>query len=49
MAVSECKTHFAALFPFHEVLKASGTVLMARLVEYKQRTFGRVWKPILHL
>lgn len=44
MTVPYCKTHthFAALFPFHEVLKATGTVLMARLVEHKQQTFGRV-------
>lgn len=42
MAVLKCKTHFAALFPFHEVLNTAGTVLMARLVERKQQTFGRV-------
>lgn len=42
MAVLERKTHFAALFPFHEVLNAAGTVLMARLVEHKQQTFGSV-------
>lgn len=42
MAVSECKPHFAASFPFHEVLKASGTVLTIRLVEHKQQAFGSV-------
>lgn len=42
MAFLERKTHFAALFPFHEVLNAAGTVLMARLVEHKQQTFGSV-------
>lgn len=41
MAASKCKTYFA-LFSFHEELKASGTVLMARLVEHNQQFFGRV-------
>lgn len=49
MAVDKCKDHFAALFPFHEVLKAPGTVLIAHAVEHKQQTFGRVWEPNLLL
>jgi len=42
MAVSEHKNCYAALFPFHEVLNTSGTVLMACLVEHKQQNSGRM-------
>lgn len=47
MAVVKCKDHFVALLPFHEVLKAPGTVLISHVVEHKQQTFGRVWEPNL--
>lgn len=49
MAGFKCKDHFATLLPFHEVLKAPGTVLIAHVVEHKQQTFGRVWEPSLVL
>lgn len=45
MAVIRC--NFVVLFPFHEVLKAPGTVLIAHVVEHKQQTFERVWEPNL--
>lgn len=49
MAVVKCKAHFAALFPFHKLLKAPGTVLMAHVVEHKQQTFESVWELNLFL
>lgn len=49
MAVIKCKAHFAALFPFHKLLKAPGTVLMAHVVEHKQQTFESVWELNLFL
>lgn len=38
------KDDFAALFSFHQVLKAPGTVLIAHVVEHKQQSSGRVWE-----